>query len=125
MKRPVGASAIQVIFNYLKPDLARQKACEQLFQEFPDLFKPELGCLKDFQLDVKFKADAQSIFCKPRVVSFAIQEDLCQAYDAGIPRGVWLSTQLNVSEPLSLPFGRQLYPITQLNCVYVVTIQLL
>ncbi|KAL5518093.1 hypothetical protein EMCRGX_G003773 [Ephydatia muelleri] len=51
--------------------------------------------LKDFQLEVKFKPDAKPIFCKPRVVPFAIQEDLCQAYDAGIAKGVWLPTQFN------------------------------
>ena len=60
-----------------------------------DLFKAELGCLKDFELDVKFKADAKPVFCKPRVVPFAIQEDLSIAYDAGIARGVWQSVQFN------------------------------
>eukprot|EP00731_Ephydatia_muelleri_P003526 Em0001g3526a len=82
-------------FSDLKPDLALQKACEQLCREFPDLFKLELVCLKDFQLEVKFKPDAKPIFCKLRVVPFAIQKDLCQAYDAGIARGVWLTTQFN------------------------------
>eukprot|EP00731_Ephydatia_muelleri_P003019 Em0001g3019a len=51
--------------------------------------------LKDFELDVKFKADAKPVFCKPQVVPFAIQEDLCIAYDAGIARGVWQSVQFN------------------------------
>ena len=91
----VDTSTIRPIFSDLKPDQALQKACKHLCQEFPDLFKPELGCLKDFQLEVKFKPDAKPIFCKPRVVPFAIQEDLCQAYDAGIARGVWLPTQFN------------------------------
>ena len=91
----VDTSTILPIFSDLKPDQALQKACKHLCQEFPDLFKPELGCLKDFQLEVKFKPDAKPIFCKPRVVPFAIQEDLCQAYDAGIARGVWLPTQFN------------------------------
>ena len=95
VNRQVGTSTVRPIFSDLKPDLALQKACKQLCQEFPDLFKPELGCLKDFQLEVKFKPDAKPIFCKPRVVPFAIQEDLCQAYDAGIARGVWLPTQFN------------------------------
>eukprot|EP00731_Ephydatia_muelleri_P037083 Em0393g2a len=90
-----GTSTIRTNFSDLKPDLALQKACEQLCREFSDLFKPELGCLKDFQLEVKFKPDAKPIFCKPRVVPFAIQENLCQAYDAGIARGVWLPTQFN------------------------------
>ena len=95
VNRQSGTFTIRPIFSDLKPDLALQKACEQLCREFPDLFKPELGCLKDFQLEVKFKPDAKPIFCKPRVLPFAIQEDLCQAYDAGIARGVWLPTQFN------------------------------
>ena len=41
-----------------------QKACKQCYQEFPDLFKPELGCLKEFESEVKFKLEARHIFCK-------------------------------------------------------------
>ena len=72
-----------------------QQACERLCDEFPDLFKPELGCLKDFELDIQFKNDASPIFCKPRPVPFAIQDELAQAYDAGISKGVWQATQFN------------------------------
>ena len=78
------SSLVLTIFDELKPDLVLQDSCRQLCQEFPDLFKPELGCLKGFQLEVKFKPEAQPIVCRPRVVPFAIQDDLCQAYDAGI-----------------------------------------
>ena len=59
--------------------LVLQQACEQLCREFPDLFKPELGCLKDFQLEVKFKPEAKPVFCKPRVVPFALLEDMMRA----------------------------------------------
>ena len=31
-----------------------QKDCHALCDELPDLFKDELGCLKDFELEVKF-----------------------------------------------------------------------
>eukprot|EP00731_Ephydatia_muelleri_P005288 Em0002g1464a len=86
---------VRPISQELKPDMALQEECRQLCQEFPDLFKAELGCLKDFELDVKFKADAKPVFCKPRVVPFAIHEDLSIAYDAGIARGVWQSVQFN------------------------------
>ena len=43
-----------------KPYVSLQRDCQKLCDEFPDLFKPELGCLilKDFELEVKFKADA-------------------------------------------------------------------
>jgi len=66
--------------------------------EFTELFKPELGCLNDFKLEVKFKKDAKPIFCKPRPVPYAIQENLAQAYDAGIAKGVWYIYQDSRSE---------------------------
>ena len=77
------------------PDRDLQVACQEVAAEFTELFKPELGCLKDFQLEVKFKTDAKPVFCKPRPVPYALQEDLSQAYTAGIARGIWESTQFN------------------------------
>ena len=65
----------------------------KLCQEFPDVFNPELGKLKELQ--VKFKAEAKPMFCKLRTVPFAHEEDLAQAYDAGIKHGVWRKTQFN------------------------------
>ena len=59
------------------------------------MFKQELGCLKNFQLQIQFKPDSKPIFCKPHVVPFAIQDDLMQAYDAGVAKGVWKPTQFN------------------------------
>ena len=72
-----------------------QKACKQCCQEFPDLFKPELGCLKNFELEVKFKPEAKPIFCRPRPVPLAILEDLNDAYEDGIRKGVWKPTDFN------------------------------
>ena len=45
-----------------EPYVSLQRDCQTLCDEFPDLFKPELGCLKDFELEVKFKADAVPVF---------------------------------------------------------------
>ncbi|KAL5494059.1 hypothetical protein EMCRGX_G015329 [Ephydatia muelleri] len=88
-------SSVHLISNVTKPDINLQNACKQLCQEFPDLFKPELGCLKDVQLEVRFKPDSKPVFCKPRVVPLAIQDELGKAYKAGITRGVWQPTQFN------------------------------
>ena len=88
-------SSVHPISNVTKPDINLQNACKQLCQEFPDLFKPELGCLKDVQLEVRFKPDSKPVFCKPRVVPLAIQDELGKAYNAGITRGVWQPTQFN------------------------------
>ena len=88
-------NSVKPIFDNLKPDVALQMACKGLCKEFPDLFKQELGCLESFELEVKFKEDAAPIFRKPRPVPFAIQDDLNQAYDAGIAKGVWKPVQFN------------------------------
>lgn len=86
------------------PDTNLQGACNALCDNFPDLFKPELGCLKGYELEVKFKPDAEPIFCKPRTVPLALLDDLNQAYDAGMKRGVWQPTQFN-------PYGTPVVPI--------------
>ena len=41
----------------LQPDVLLHKACQQLCQELPNLIMPELGYLKDFKLDIKFKSN--------------------------------------------------------------------
>ena len=66
-----------------------QQSCLQICKEFPDLWKQELGCLKYYLLEVKFKPDVTPRFCKPSPVPFAVQEDLNQAYNAGFAKGVW------------------------------------
>ena len=63
--------------------------------EFPDLFKPELGCLIDFELEMKFKADAVPVFRKARPVPFALRDDLVKGYEEGIAKGVWKPVQFN------------------------------
>ncbi len=75
--------------------LPLQKSCEQIADEFTELFKPELGCVKGVELDIKFKPDAQPKFCKPRPVPFAVQDDLARAYDDGIKKGVWKPAEFN------------------------------
>ena len=47
------------------------------------------------ELEVKFKPDAQPVFKNPRLVPFAIQDELNQAYDVRIAKGVWEPVQFN------------------------------
>lgn len=89
---------------------ALQAACQQLCKEFPELFKEELGCLKDFELEVKFKKDAKPIFCKPRSVPFALMDDLNQAIDAGVQKGVWKWVQFNDYGTPVVPVKKALRP---------------
>ena len=58
----------------------------------PNIFSPGLGLLKDFDVDIKFKVDAKPVFCKPRTVPLAVQDDLEKAYDAGIAKRGWKPT---------------------------------
>ena len=104
-----GESSVYSIKN-LQPDKSLQKACQELCDEFPDIFKPELGCLKNFELEVQFKPDVKPVFCKPRSVPFAIQEDLARAYDAGIARGVWESAQFNAYGTPVVPIRKAMLP---------------
>nr|KAG5707111.1 hypothetical protein BaRGS_011822 [Batillaria attramentaria] len=60
-----------------------------------NLFKEELGCLKDFELEVKFKSDAKPVFHKARPVPFALRDDLTKGYEEGIAKGVWKPVQFN------------------------------
>ena len=79
------------------PEIDRhlQSACLKLCDDYADLFKPELGCLRDVKLEIEFKSESRPIFMKSRPVPFAMQNDLAQAYDTGISRGVWTPTQFN------------------------------
>ena len=77
------------------PENSLDVACIQLCGEFPTLFESTLGCLKDFSLDIRFKPEAKPIFKKPRPVPFSILQDLNEAYEAGIKRGVWELTDFN------------------------------
>ena len=72
-----------------------EQDCNKICEEFPDLFKDELGCLKDFELDVKFKTDTKPVFHKARPVPFAIRDDLAKEYEEGIAKGVWKPIQFN------------------------------
>ena len=68
-----------------------QRHCQKLCDEFPDLFESELGCLKEFELEMKFKA----VFHKARPVPFALCDDLVEGYEEGIAKGVWKPVQFN------------------------------
>ena len=87
-----------------------RSACKPMCNEFPDAFSDELGCLKDFELDTKFKPDIKPVFCKPRLVPFAIQDDLTQSYERGIAKGVWKTVQFNDFDTPVVPIKKPLRP---------------
>ena len=103
----------QEVHAVTKQDLPGRElgeACRELCKEFPDLFKKELGCLRDFELEVKFKPDATPVFHKPRMVPYALLDDLNAAYEAGIQRGVWIPTSFNEYGTPVVPIRKPLLP---------------
>ena len=86
---------LKFVTTNAKPDAHLHESCIKLCNEFPDLFKPELGCLKDYELEVQFAKDTPPIFRKPRPVPFALQEDVNRAYDVGIAKGIWTPVKFN------------------------------
>ena len=102
--------SVKAVKEEQSSDKALEDACKKVCAEFPELFKEELGCLKDFELDIKFKADAKPVFCKPRTVPYAILEDLNLAYDAGIRKGVWEPTTFCEYGTPVVPIRKALLP---------------
>ena len=94
----------------VRSDQHLQQSCLQICKEFPDLWKQELGRLKYYQLEVKFKPDVTSRFCKPPAVPFVVQEDRNQAYDAGIAKGIWEPTIFNEYGTPVVPVRKQSLP---------------
>eukprot|EP00106_Octopus_bimaculoides_P021251 XP_014788693.1 PREDICTED: uncharacterized protein LOC106882510 [Octopus bimaculoides] len=78
-----------------EPYVSLQQDCHNMCDEFPGLFKQELGCLKNFELEVKFKSDATPVFHKARPVPFALRDDLAKGYKEGIAKGIWKPVQFN------------------------------
>lgn len=98
---------VHAVFDKIPLDTELQEACRKLCDEFPDLWKDELGCLSEFELEVKFKPEAHPIFKKARAVPFAVQ-DLAKAYDEGIKKGVWKYVQF-------CDYGTPMVPVRKPN----------
>ena len=96
------------MFINLKEDPGLREECEKLYDQFPDLWTPELGCLKDVELEVQFKANAQPI--KARPVPIALQDDLTAAIKDGIAKGIWEPTQFNDYGTPVVPVKKALLP---------------
>ena len=103
-------SNINAIIKDTSLDLTLENSCKKVCPDFPDLPKEELGCLKDFELDVKFKNDANPVFYKPRTVPYAMLKELNMAYETGIKKGVWEPTTFCEHGPPVVPIRKALLP---------------
>ena len=101
-------SSVQLITETTENHL--QNECQLLCSEYSELFDPQLGCLKDVELEIKFKPDSEPIFCKPRTVPFAILEELNSVYDAGIRKGIWIPAQFNHYGTPVVPVRKRIQP---------------
>ncbi|KII72660.1 hypothetical protein RF11_15168 [Thelohanellus kitauei] len=71
------------------------KKCMDCCADYLELWKKELGTLKNYEIEVAFMADATPKFCKPRTIPFALRESVDKSLEAGIRSGVWETTQFN------------------------------
>lgn len=104
------AEPCNAVFSELKADKKLQERCRALCDEFPNLWKQELGCLKDFELEVKFKDNARPIFRKARPVPFAMEEAMEEKYEEGIAKDIWEYTQFNDYGTPVVPVKKPLLP---------------
>ena len=104
------AEPCYTVFKHLKADTRLREQCRSLCDEFPDLWKPDLGCLKDVELEVKFKPKSCPIFRKPRRVPFAMEDDLDEVYNEGIAKGVWEPIQFSDYGTPVVPIKKALLP---------------
>ncbi|KII74191.1 hypothetical protein RF11_00565 [Thelohanellus kitauei] len=74
-----------------------QTKCKELCQEFESLWEPELGCVKDVEIEKKVKENLKPLHCKPRPVAYTLKEDVKKQLDDGIKKGVWVPVQFNDS----------------------------
>lgn len=57
-----------------------------LCDEFSDIFKEELGCIKNFELKEKFKSNTKPVFHKARSVPFVLWDVPARGYKEGISK---------------------------------------
>ena len=94
----IQSNPVSVVVNKITEshsDTHFHSACVEVSKDFPDLWKPGLGCLKGVQLDVQFKDNVKPRFIRPRTVPIAMQDDLNSMYDAGIASGLYKPVNFN------------------------------
>ena len=116
-------SEIHFVSEDVKPNAESQAACRKLCDDFPDLFAPGLGTLKDVELEIKITDKCPANFQRPRSVPLMLQEDLNKAYEAGVRKGVWKRVPLMNGTPV-VPVRKSILPgQSKAYCVYVETMQ--
>ena len=61
-------------------------------------------------MEVNFNPEAKHIFCKPGPTPLAILEDLNDAYEERIRKGVWKPTDFNAYGTLIVPVRKAIHP---------------
>ena len=60
-----------------------------IIEKFPEVFTPELGCLKDFKVSIPVKDDSKPKFCKARPVPYALRSRVEEELDRLEEQGVY------------------------------------
>ncbi|CAH2225756.1 jg21962 [Pararge aegeria aegeria] len=79
-----------------------------LLNDFPDLWKDELGCFNKFEVELHLKESAKPIFIKPRSVPFALKNKVEDELDRLVKLGILIP--VNFSE-----FATPIVPVLKEN----------
>ncbi|KAL4126032.1 hypothetical protein QTP88_010264 [Uroleucon formosanum] len=67
--------------------------CEDISQLFPSVFKDSLGCFKLKQFELYLKDDFVPIFCKPRVLPFALKDKVSEEFDKLVKEDILVAVE--------------------------------
>ena len=76
---------------------------ESLLSSYQDVFKDQLGCLKDFKVNIKLKQNDKSHFLKARPVPYAIKSGIERELDRLVNSGVYQPCNYSTWATLIVP----------------------
>ncbi|UYV77366.1 K02A2.6-like [Cordylochernes scorpioides] len=65
-----------------------ESCIDSLIESYANLFKDELGCLKDVKLDISIKKEEAPVFCKARSLPYSLKKKVENELECMVERGI-------------------------------------
>ncbi|UYV76234.1 K02A2.6-like [Cordylochernes scorpioides] len=65
-----------------------ESCIDSLIESYANLFKDELGCLKDVKLDINIKKEEAPVFCKARSLPYSLKKKVEDELECMVERGI-------------------------------------
>ncbi|UYV65830.1 K02A2.6-like [Cordylochernes scorpioides] len=65
-----------------------ESCIDSLIESYANLFKDELGCLKDVKLDISIKKEEAPVFCKARSLPYSLKKKVEDELECLVERGI-------------------------------------